>query len=151
MIDFISCVFLTIIVALWLNKMFLGFGAERNFRKAFKELQENLDKYQQKSNLSNWEKKEKQDGTLEVKKLVETRDDFLHLNEKYKHSLNQRRKICNDWLTYTQVSLRMRSYDRDFMMLSDEKLLAAAGEKRYADKIKADEIEKRFKKLLKAI
>ena len=43
----------------------------------------------------------------------------------------------------------MREYDRDFMMLSDNKQLTKTHEKRYADKIKAEEIEKRFKNLLK--
>lgn len=145
-------IILVVFAVYYINKWFFGFGAERNFKKALKEAQERLD--EDKKSFSRWQSKLNEDSvkeiTKEIEELVDLHDIYLHLKEKSKHSLNEKRKIENDWLRYTEISLRMREYDRDFMMLLDEKTLEKIHEKRYEDRIKAEEIKKRLKKLFKA-
>ena len=148
MFDLLSIIILLVAIVVFLNRWLFGFGAKRNYKTALKRLHENLVKYQEHTNRSKIEEEVIQKTTAAITKLEEMHEMFLHLEEKYRHALNQRRKIANDWLTYTRLVLKALEYEMDFAMLSDEKLLANVAEKFRADRIRLEEIEKRYKKLL---
>src|SRR2546425_9181275 len=99
MLDLLSIIILLVAIAVFLNRWLFGFGAKRNYKTALKRLQENLEKHQQHTSTSNIEEEVIQQITAAITKLEEMHEMFLHLEEKYRHALNQRRKLANDWLT----------------------------------------------------
>jgi hypothetical protein len=102
---YISWLFISIIIAVVfylskLNKSFFGFGAERKYKEVLKLLQENLKKSQQISIGGEIAEEYRKEITSAINRLEAMHDNFLRLQEKYKHaSINQKRKISNDWLT----------------------------------------------------
>lgn len=110
-----------------LNEKYFGFGAKDNYKRALEELKH----------------------FKEEERLKDVHELFIKVSEKFKNgSVNEKRKIHNDWLTYTNIALRMGGYYRDYGALSDEKLLARTGENFSRDRELATEIEKKFKKML---
>lgn len=84
----------------------------------------------------------------QLRRFVQTHDNYLHLKERYRHD-GKSGYIHKDWVLYLKAIRDQLDCQMDYMMLNDDNLIAKTHDKDQKSRIVMEEIEKRFSKYLK--